>query len=244
MVRAIARPDATGPDILDPVTWGGWTGPSGPSERPRTAGRMSPRCRPTGSGAGRPAGSHCRARRSCASPGYRCARGQLRRDGLDSRTPGRSCSTGSREPIANRLLTLLAELREPQTAAVGGNAHLLRPLWNSCGEAVTHPEGGKYLIANGEWVFGLNRSATGGLGRCWLAGDPGSGAGSPAGSPIDAAWLHRAACCLELDGWSSCSAARNPRHLLDVIVLAEFAQADRPDVSRSRMEQAVVLRRG
>ena len=40
---------------------------------------------------------------------------------------------------------------------LSGGTHILAPCSGySCGEAVTHPEVGKYLIAIGEWVFGLN----------------------------------------------------------------------------------------
>ena len=40
---------------------------------------------------------------------------------------------------------------------LSGGTHIFAPCSGySCGEAVTHPEVGKYLIAIGEWVFGLN----------------------------------------------------------------------------------------
>jgi dolichyl-phosphate-mannose--protein O-mannosyl transferase len=40
---------------------------------------------------------------------------------------------------------------------LSGSTHIFAPCSGySCGEAVTHPEAGKYLIAIGEWVFGLN----------------------------------------------------------------------------------------
>jgi dolichyl-phosphate-mannose-protein mannosyltransferase len=40
---------------------------------------------------------------------------------------------------------------------LSGSTHFFAPCSGySCGEAVTHPEVGKYLIAIGEWVFGLN----------------------------------------------------------------------------------------
>src|SRR3954471_5462554 len=40
---------------------------------------------------------------------------------------------------------------------LSGNTHIFAPCsGHSCGEAVVHPEVGKYLIAIGEWAFGLN----------------------------------------------------------------------------------------
>jgi len=40
---------------------------------------------------------------------------------------------------------------------LSGGTHIFAPCSGySCGEAVVHPEVGKYLIAIGEWVFGLN----------------------------------------------------------------------------------------
>ena len=40
---------------------------------------------------------------------------------------------------------------------LSGDTHIFAPCSGySCGEAVVHPEVGKYLIAIGEWVFGLN----------------------------------------------------------------------------------------
>jgi dolichyl-phosphate-mannose--protein O-mannosyl transferase len=40
---------------------------------------------------------------------------------------------------------------------LSGGTHIFAPCSGySCGEPVTHPEVGKYLIAIGEWVFGLN----------------------------------------------------------------------------------------
>ena len=40
---------------------------------------------------------------------------------------------------------------------LSGDTHIFAPCsGSSCGEAVVHPEVGKYLIAIGEWVFGLN----------------------------------------------------------------------------------------
>jgi len=40
---------------------------------------------------------------------------------------------------------------------LAGGTHIFAPCAGyGCGEAVTHPEAGKYLIAIGEWVFGLN----------------------------------------------------------------------------------------
>jgi len=57
---------------------------------------------------------------------------------------------------------------------LSGGTHIFAPCSGySCGEAVTHPEVGKYLIAIGEW--GLRAEPVrlpGGLGGVRLAGDP------------------------------------------------------------------------
>ena len=130
---------------------------------------------------------------------------------------------------------------------LSGGTHIFAPCSGySCGEAVTHPEVGKYLIAIGEWVFGLNpfgyRVASAVFGSlaillmCRIA------------RRLTRSTLLGciAGVLLSLDGMEF---ALSRTGILDIFlmffVLAAFGAMliDR-DVSRSRLAQAVVLRPG
>ena len=130
---------------------------------------------------------------------------------------------------------------------LSGGTHVFAPCSGySCGEAVTHPEVGKYLIAIGEWVFGLNpfgyRVASAVFGSlaillmCRIA------------RRLTRSTLLGciAGVLLSLDGMEFVLSRTG---ILDIFlmtfVLAAFGALliDR-DVSRSRLAQAVVLRPG
>ena len=130
---------------------------------------------------------------------------------------------------------------------LSGGTHIFAPCSGySCGEAVTHPEVGKYLIAIGEWVFGLNpfgyRVASAVFGSlaillmCRIA------------RRLTRSTLLGciAGVLLSLDGMEFVLSRTG---ILDIflmsLVLAAFGAMliDR-DVSRSRLAQAVVLRPG
>ena len=130
---------------------------------------------------------------------------------------------------------------------LSGGTHIFAPCSGySCGEPVTHPEVGKYLIATGEWVFGLNpfgyRVASAVFGSlaillmCRIA------------RRLTRSTLLGciAGVLLSLDGMEFVLSRTG---ILDIFlmffVLAAFGALliDR-DVSRSRLAQAVVLRPG
>src|SRR6185312_9249330 len=149
------RPDATGPDILDPVTMR--LAQSGPSQRPRTGGRLvSPMPADRLWGWIGPLvvtafAAILRFSRLSVPHAVNYDETDYIKDAWSILQHGVEWN-----PIANP-----AGYPPGQSYAdnllLSGSTHLFAPCSGySCGEAVTHPEVGKYLIATGEWVFGLN----------------------------------------------------------------------------------------
>ena len=281
-----ARPDATDPDILDPVTVR--LAQSGPSERPRTGDDAALGAHEGGAGSGiadlgqagpgRGAG-HAGSRERIAATGDRLMSPMptdrlwgwvgplvvtafaailrfsrlsvphaVNYDETDYIKDAWSMLQHGVEwnPIANP-----AGYPPGQSYAnnllLSGGTHIFAPCSGySCGEAVTHPEVGKYLIAIGEWVFGLNpfgyRVASAVFGSlaillmCRIA------------RRLTRSTLLGciAGVLLSLDGMEFVLSRTG---ILDIFlmsfVLAAFGAMliDR-DVSRSRLAQAVVLRPG
>src|SRR5882672_1198919 len=141
-----ARPDATGPDILDPVT-----------VRPAQSGRlMSPM--PAGRLWGWAGPLVVTAFAAILRFSRLSVPHAVNYDETDYIKDAWSILQHGVEwnPIANPAGYPPGQ-SYVNNLLLSGGTHILAPCSGySCGEAVTHPEVGKYLIAIGEWVFGLN----------------------------------------------------------------------------------------
>jgi dolichyl-phosphate-mannose--protein O-mannosyl transferase len=187
-----ARPGATGPDILDPVT----VRPAqpGPSERPRTGGDAAVGAHEGGADSGLADLGQAGPDRAGSRERIAAIGGRLMSPMPADRLWG---WVGPLVVTAFAAVLRFSRLSVPHAVdydessyikdawsilqhgvewnpianpagyppgqsyvnnlLLSGGTHIFAPCSGySCGEAVVHPEVGKYLIAIGEWVFGLN----------------------------------------------------------------------------------------